>query len=119
VGRNGTVINHGGHDTLGAGASGTIMDLTYTVTNTGTADLHLNNPVITAGANVNAFLLTPPAATVAGGWDTTFTVRCIPTAPGPFDFTVSMGSNSQFNNPYTWTAGDTAGTGPPPAPPPS
>jgi len=79
-------------------------DRTFTVQNRGTAVLSLTGAprVAILGANAADFaVLAEPAATVAPGGSTTFTVRFDPSAAGLRQATVSIGSNDGSENPYT------------------
>lgn len=109
-----TVINNGLSDALG-NVAGAWFDLTYTIHNTGLLALSLSgDPVVTPGTNVTAaWVLTSPSATVSGGLPTTFTIRCTPSGPGPFEFTVEVHSNSELNNPMSWTVTGNAVDPPP------
>lgn len=109
-----TVINNGMSDAAG-NMPGAGFELTYTIHNTGLVPLTLNgSPVITPGTNVTAaWVLTSPSATVSGGLPTSFTLRCTPSSPGPFEFTVEVHSNSELNNPMSWTVTGNAVDPPP------
>ena len=73
---------------------GTSRTVTYTVTNSGTADLTLiGTPTTSNLVNVNSpvTVSAPAALTVAsGGGTTTFTVTYTPTAIGPFSFDLGI-----------------------------
>ena len=82
---------------------GVAVDRTFTILNTGTADLNLG--AITFGAPGGNFsLVSAPAATVPPGGSTTFTVRLIPTAGGMAlrTRTISIVNNDLDENPYTF-----------------
>jgi hypothetical protein len=106
----GANIANGGADALGSGSTGSIRSATYTVQNTGSGVLTLGGtPNVTAGANVTAVsVTTPPALAINAGGSTTFVVEYTVTAPGAFDFGVSIDSDDPVNDPYTWAATGTA-----------
>ena len=75
---------------------------TYTITNSGTAALTLGTVTIT-GTNASDFTVTQqPAASVAAGGSTTFTVHFAPGGSGNRTATVNLTDNlsdSPFNSP--------------------
>jgi MYXO-CTERM domain-containing protein len=114
VTRAAAAISNGGTDVMGAIPAGVAQSVTYTITNNGPVNLDLTGATLvalTAGANVSGLtVVTPPAATIAPGGSTTFTISY--TATGAFDFTISVESTDPGNDPYTWTAtGTTTGGG--------
>ncbi len=82
---------------------------TYTITNNGTAALTLGNVSI-SGTNAAEFTVTTqPAASVAAGGSTTFTVQFAPTAAGSPTATVSFSENdTTTTSPFTFAIGGTA-----------
>ncbi|HAS39923.1 MAG TPA: hypothetical protein DCS93_05560, partial [Microscillaceae bacterium] len=79
--------------------------VTFTIANSGGADLQLNgNPIVAiSGANSGEFMVTQPTgATVAANGNTTFQVVFTPTTAGTRTATVSIANNSA-TNPYTFT----------------
>lgn len=94
---------------LGSVAVGQYIDRTFTIQNTGTANLTIGAFTLTG----DFALQTAPAATVAAGGSTTFTVRFSPTATGTRNGTLSFDNNDSDENPYNFSL---SGTGLAPAP---
>ena len=86
-------------------AGGTV-DHTFTIKNTGTADLNLTDTpkVRVSGTDAGDFTVTvQPASPVAsGGGTTTFTVRFDPNATGTRSATISIANNDVDENPYNF-----------------
>lgn len=112
LGTNGATIAHG--DAVPAVADGTdfgtnlvssgLADRIFTITNSGVDTLTLTNPLTIAGAHAADFSVqSAPAATVAAGATTTFTLRFDPTALGARTATVSIANNDANENPYVFT----------------
>lgn len=79
----------------------------FTITNNGTEALTIGSIVIT-GANASEFTVTTaPAATVAVGGSTTFTIRFLPTIAGNRTASLSFSNNDLNENPFNF---DLAGT---------
>jgi len=80
------------------------VDHTFTIQNTGSADLNLTGTpkVVIAGAHADDFTVTAdPTSTVAsGGGTTTFTVRFDPSAIGVRTGMISIANNDADENPY-------------------
>jgi subtilisin-like proprotein convertase family protein len=90
--------------------------VTFTIENTGTANLSLSGtPKVAISGHTSDFTInqTSTAATVAGSGTTTFTVTFNPTAAGTRTATLSIANNDSDENPYTF---DVTGTGVTPAP---
>ena len=82
-------------------ASGSLAH-TFTIDNSGTADLTLS-PVVIAG-DVGDFTLTAaPGSPVTAGGSTTFTITFNPTAAGLRSATVSIANNDADENPYNFS----------------
>lgn len=99
------IVNGGNYDfgnvALGAGTYAT----TFTIQNTGTADLNLTGTpkVEISGNDAASFVvLEYPLATVAAGGSTTFKIRCVPNNTGPKTAMVSIISNDPAGTPYTF-----------------
>jgi hypothetical protein len=76
---------------------------TFTVQNTGNTSLTVNN-VTLSGANAGDFsVTTQPAASVAPGGTTTFSVRFDASAAGVRVASVSFGNNDASENPYNFS----------------
>ncbi len=89
---------------------------TFTISNNGNASLHLTGSprVVIAGDDPQDFsVVTQPAATVAPGNTTTFTLMFHPTAPGVRTAVVSIANDDDDEHPYTFTI---QGTGADPGP---
>ncbi len=86
---------------FGSTPVGTPVDKTFTVSNTGTADLTLVEPVgLPAGFSlVSSF----GSLTVTPGNSTTFTVRLTAAAAGSPSGTLSFGNNDSNENPFNFT----------------
>ncbi|MFZ1699275.1 MAG: choice-of-anchor D domain-containing protein, partial [Pyrinomonadaceae bacterium] len=83
---------------------------TFTIENTGTADLTLSNPTIT-GANAGDFAVTAsPVSPVTAGNSTTFQVTFDPSNPGLRTATVNIVNDDADENPYDFAI---QGTGTP------
>ena len=107
----GNSIPDGGSDSVGALAAGVKHFITYTVLNTGTADLDLDAPMASGGGGVG-YASTPIfsgnhvncIARVGGWWSapvrpsgsTAITIEITPTAVGPFSFDLEL-RNSDAN----------------------
>jgi hypothetical protein len=91
---------------FGSGDVSTNVDRTFTIQNTGTADLSVGTVTVTG---TDFSLLTPPSSPVAsGGGTTTFTVRFTPGSEGLKTGTVSIANDDSDENPYNF---DIQGTG--------
>jgi hypothetical protein len=90
---------------------GAPLSETYTINNTGTAALTVGTVTI-GGANPGDFKVTSqPAAQVAIGGSTTFTVQFVPTIGGARTATVSFNDNDPTQpNPFTFAVGGVATT---------
>lgn len=107
-----TNINDNGSDALGSVPSGAAQNVTYTITNSGTATLNLTGATLVVVApvtNITTVSVTAqPTSTVAASGTTTFTVSYTVTATGAFTFSISIDNNDASENPYNWTV---TGTG--------
>ena len=80
--------------------------ITFTIDNTGTADLHLMGTpkVAIGGADAGMFVVgTQPASTIVPSATSTFTVTFTPTSTGPKTATVTIANDDLDENPYTFT----------------
>lgn len=81
---------------------GATITRSFTVQNTGTATLTLGTLSIT-GANAGDFsVATAPAASVAAGGSTTFSIAFNPSAVGTRNAGISLVNNDSDENPYTF-----------------
>ena len=106
----GPAVADGGTDTVTGASAGVASVLTYTITNSGSANLTFSLPVAAPGAltNCTASITTPPATPVAPAGTTTLVVTVTPLAAGVFSCTLSVGNNDASENPYDWTISGTA-----------
>ncbi len=90
---------------------GASLSETYTITNSGTAPLTVGTVTI-GGTNSGDFTVTsPPAASVAVGGSTTFTVQFTPTAGGTRNATVNFAENDPTAaSPFTFAVSGVATT---------
>ena len=80
---------------------GGTVDHTFTIYNTGTADLTITTPVTITGTHAADFTVTAqPANTVTPGGNTTFTVRFDPSAVGLRSAAINISNNDADENPY-------------------
>ncbi len=89
------------------------MTRTFTISNTGTADLTLTNSpavTLTSGTHFNISAI-PGATTIISGTATTFEITFDPAAAGSFTDTVTIANNDSNENPYTFVISGT-GTAP-------
>ena len=99
-------LSDGGIDNLGVVPVGSSTNFTFTVRNVGGQMLGLNgNPRVNlSGADAAMFtLLDSPAATVAPGESSTFTIRFIPTSDGPKTAALSIPSTDGDESPFDIT----------------
>lgn len=81
------------HTDFGSTTLGNPVTRTYTIQNTGTANLNITNVTIT-GTNATEFTVTsPPASTIASGNITTFTIQFSPSAAGLRTAVVHVNNN--------------------------
>ena len=109
----GTSLTNGvGTNNFGSVAVGTNTSLTFTITNTGTANL-IGLGVTIAGANSAMFSVTTnPAASVSPGGTTTFTVRFAPVSSGVKTAALHIANSDINNNPFNIAiTGTGTGTG--------
>ncbi|WP_298151813.1 choice-of-anchor D domain-containing protein [Flavobacterium sp.] len=95
------------------GTSNVLIPLTrtYTIQNIGSLSLTIGTFTI-SGANASEFVLvTSPAATLASGASTTFSIRFTPTAVGVRNAYVSFVTNDSDENPFNFNISGTGGTG--------
>jgi hypothetical protein len=101
-----TNIADGGSYDYGSHVIGTNTGITFTIENTGTANLTLNgSPIITiTGANANQFsVLQQPSTPVAPSSSTTFIIRFSPTSAGIKTASISILNDDADENPYDLT----------------
>jgi hypothetical protein len=101
-----TVIPDGGNYDYGAQGSGTDTDITFTIENTGDANLTMDGtPILTInGINADQFSIQQqPVSPVAPSGKTTFIVRFSPTSSGQSTATISIAINDTDENPYDLT----------------
>ncbi|MEZ5991485.1 MAG: LamG domain-containing protein [Planctomycetota bacterium] len=109
-----TTIASGGTDTVFGSVDAVASNLTYTLSNVGSALLTFSgNITVTAGTGAPAIgTITQPGATIAAGSNDTFSVAITPST-GVWTATVSIPSDDP-NSPYTFTiSGDAQATAAP------
>jgi autotransporter-associated beta strand protein len=107
------IVNGGSHD-FGSLEVGIKESLTFTVRNTGSADLNLTGTprVDIIGTEAADFTVTtPPNATIVPGGNTTFTVEFAPSESGPRSAQISIANNDSNENPFVINLGG-KGVGP-------
>ena len=83
--------------------------ITFTVANSGDADLTLSRATSSGASNVTVNSISAPASTtVAPSGSTTFTVNYTPTLAGAFSFDLSVVNDDGDENPYNFTVSGTA-----------
>ncbi len=105
-------IADGGSKAFGTVTMGSTADLTFTIKNTGIADLHVD-PITFSGTDAAMFSVTDqPASTVSAvTGSTTFTVRFAPTSAGLKTATLSIANNDADENPFEITIFGTGESG--------
>ena len=97
------LTNNVSTNNFGSVVVGTNTSLTFTVTNTGSANL-TGLSVAVEGVNSNMFTVTTnPATSVIPGGSTTFTVSFAPTNAGVQTAALQIASNDPTNNPFDIT----------------
>ncbi|MEA3350149.1 MAG: choice-of-anchor D domain-containing protein, partial [Chloroflexota bacterium] len=88
-------------DFSGAAVDGGTVERTFTIENTGTADLTITLPIQISGMHAGDFTVTTQLSTpVAPGGTSTFTIEFDPSALGLRTATVSIANNDSDENPY-------------------
>lgn len=101
-------VADGGTDAQGNEPAGVAKTVTYTVSNTGTADLTLAMATSSALTNVTVNSISAPGSTtVTAGNSTTFTVQYTPTVAGAFSFDLAFTNNDGNESPYNMTVSGT------------
>ena len=100
-------IPDGGNDPLGDVIIGRV-DLSYTINNTGTANLSVTSPSASNLVNASAFeVLSPPTTPVVPGGSTTVDIRFVVDDFGPFSLDLNLLNNDSNENPYNFTISGT------------
>jgi len=94
----------GGHD-FGSKSLGSNEFRTFTIENTGTADLTITTPLSIGGTDASQFHISaqPSSSTISPGGTTTFQVRFTPTTGGAKTATIAIANNDSDENPYDLT----------------
>ncbi|MDV4167601.1 choice-of-anchor D domain-containing protein [Rhodovulum sp. FJ3] len=109
----GGAVADGGTLAQGNQAAGAQTTITFTVANSGDADLTLATATSSALSNVTVNSISAPASsTVSASGTTTFTVAYTPTLATSFSFGLSFVNDDADENPYNFTVSGT-GTGSP------
>nr|WP_255698700.1 OmpA family protein [Yoonia sp. I 8.24] len=92
----------GGEDDVGEPIAGEEQTITYTVTNTGTDTLTLENPTISGETNLDGgvTVVNPGDLVLAPGETTTFTVTFTPLDEGAFGFDIDLPNDDADEAPY-------------------
>jgi hypothetical protein len=99
-----TDIPDGGSYDFGLRNVGTDTDVTFTVENTGNADLTLTTPITIGGADAGEFSVQQqPTSPVSSGGTTTFTIRYSPTSAGTKTASLSIDNDDSDEDPYDIT----------------
>ena len=94
------IVSGNGYD-FGELETGTTADISFTITNTGNADLILTTPVTVTGADTGAFsIIVQPSELVEPGNAAIFTVRFAPLTQGVKNEQISIISNDSDQNPF-------------------
>ena len=104
---NGTKIANGGSDAFGTTATGTPVTKTFTVKNTGTANLTLSSLSVPAGYTIASNF---GSTTVTPGSSTTFAVQLTAAVNGTYNGSISFTTNGPSNTTYTFTVSGTVTT---------
>jgi hypothetical protein len=113
--RNGATVVDGGTDTVNALVAGVATTLTYTIGNTGTADLTVTTPAtVTAVSNCAVGGGNIAATNIGVGGTTTMTVSVTPSAAGSWSATLAVANNDPDENPYNITLTGVATAAPAP-----
>ncbi len=105
-----TDIADGGSYDYGTKSAGSNTDVTFTIENTGTADLTLSGtPIITiTGTNADQFSVqSQPSSPVSALGSTTFTIRFSPTTGGAKTAEIAIVNDDPNKNPYNLTLNGT------------
>ena len=94
---------------LGSLCPGMTSVVTYTIKNTGLADLDISNPINIFGANASDFsIITAPDTLLAAGDSTNFSIKFTSSTSGVKTANVSISNNDGDENPYTFAIKGTA-----------
>jgi hypothetical protein len=98
-------IPDGGVYDFGSVLIGTVINMTFTIENTGTADLTLDNlPLQITGVNTDQFSVQEqPVSPVSQDNSTTFVIRFHPTFEGPKTASIAIENNDGDEDPYDIT----------------
>ncbi len=100
------IVDGTGSVALGSGNVGSTVSKTFTIQNTGNADLTLGTVTVPTG-----FVLTQaPTSTVAAGASTTFTVSLNTTTAGTFSGELSFTNNDADESPFNFALSGTVNT---------
>lgn len=107
VERNSSAIADGGTDAQGTVGGGQVT-LTYTVNNTGDADLNISNITSSGATNVTVDSISSTSFTVGASGSTTFDVKYTPTSGGAFSFDLDITSDDSDEGNYDIIVSGTA-----------
>ena len=104
VNRAGTSVTNGATEEAGSTTPNTPQVWTYTIANTGTAELVLSGPVTVANvSNAEASVSRQPGTTIAAGASSTFDVTYAATAVGAYSLDVQIDSNDADEGSFSFT----------------
>ncbi|MCB9652451.1 MAG: choice-of-anchor D domain-containing protein, partial [Deltaproteobacteria bacterium] len=104
VSRGGSPVNNGATEEAGSTAPGVAQVWTYTIANSGTADLVLSGPVAVAnGSNVEVSVTQQPSTTIVAGASASLEVTYTVTAVGAYSFDIQIGNNDADEGNFTIT----------------
>ncbi len=106
--RGASPIADGGTDTVTGTTAGTATVLSYTLTNSGTANVTMSSNVVSGQTNCTATISTAPFTPIVPAGTTTAGYTVTPTAAGAWSFVVTIANNDANENPYNWTISGTA-----------
>lgn len=102
------IADDGTPDSVTGTTATVLTTLTYTIENTGNANLTVGTVTVTSGVNCTTTLSSSPGSSVPSGTSTSFNVDITPTAAGVWDFGISIVNNDSNENPYGFNVTGTA-----------
>ena len=108
--RGATAIADGGADTPPGTFVATVgTNVTYTISNPGTAATSVTNPAVISGlTNCTVTITTQPATSIAAAGSTSTVLTITPTAAGAFSFSYALTNSVTAKDPYDFTVSGTA-----------
>ncbi len=110
--RGATAIPDGLLDTISGSVAGSAFNITYTVSNSGSASLTVSNPTLGSLVNCTASVVANPVSPIpAFSGSTTLTIQVTPLVAGAWSLNASLVNNDSNENPTDWTIQGTAAAG--------